>query len=304
MAAIHGATQPRGQALRQKIKELERDAKNDLRLRKRLAKDWSRLGVCFGKAVDYLRENFCVLTRDYLYSDYMIAILAFFLYWNNRRGPSSTQKEQIRKWFWATTVGSRYSGNNFSRCLPDDLRFFERLARNGTARFTYTPEVDKVDVRKAQYASHTGLTSAFYCMLLRQGPVSILDDGLNEIPVERYATRANRKDRHHLFPRAVLIGLGIPANLYNSVANICLLTSDENQSIGSRRPRIYLGKVRDEGTYSKRKMDRHLLPTDPDGGLWARNVTSGFKRFLKERTDIICRKLEDEAGINLFRRDL
>jgi hypothetical protein len=201
MAAVHKAKQPRGQALRSKIKELEERAENDERFRKLLAKDWSRLGVCFGKAVDYLRENFRVLTRDYLYSDYMVAMLAYFLYWNNRRGPSERQKEVIRRWFWATTVGTRYTGTKFLRCLEKDLVFFHRLAQNGRARFEYAPDVDKIDVRKAQFASRTGITSAFYCMLLDRGPVSILDDGLNEFPIERYATRANRKDRHHVFPR-------------------------------------------------------------------------------------------------------
>jgi hypothetical protein len=303
MAAVHGATQPRGQALRLKIKSLEADAETDGRFRKLLARDWSRLGVCFGKAVDYLRQNFCVLTRDYLYSDYMVAMLAYFLYYN-RSGPSAKQKELICKWFWATTVGTRYTGTKFLHCLAADLKFFRRLSRNGIARFKYTPEVDKIDVRKAQFASRTGITSAFYCMLMRRQPVSILDDGLNEFPIARYATRANRKDRHHVFPRAVLAPLEIPAQLYNSVSNICLLTAEENQSIGSRRPRIYLGEVRDEGTYFKRKMAKHLLPVNPDrSGVWARNVKRGFKQFLKERTELICRALEEEAGIRLFRRD-
>jgi hypothetical protein len=304
MAAVHGATQPRGQALRQQIKKLEAEAQSHDRFRKLLAKDWSRLGVCFGKAVDYLRENFCVLTRDFLYSDYVVAMLAYFLYWNNKRGPSAKQKEFIRRWFWATTVGTRYTGTKFLRCLAKDLGLFRRLAQNGNARFEYSPEVDRIDVRKAQFASRTGITSAFYCMLLRRGPVSILDDGLNEFPTERYATRANRKDRHHVFPRAVLAPLGIPSNLYNSICNICLLTAEENQSIGSRRPRSYLGDVRDEGTYFKRKMARHLLPVNPDNsGVWERDLRRGFKQFLKERMELICRALEDEAGICLFRRD-
>jgi hypothetical protein len=305
MAAVREPTQtqPRGQALRQQIKKLEEEAQSDDQLRRLLARDWSRLGVCFGKAVDYLRENFCVLTRDYLYSDYVVAMLACFLFWNNRRGPSARQKELIRRWFWATTVGTRYTGTKFLRCLSDDLKFFWRLARNGSARFEYNAEVDRIDVRKAQFASRTGITSSFYCMLLRRGPVSILDNGLNELPIERYATRANRKDRHHVFPRAVLAPLGIPANLYNSICNICLLTAEENQSIGSRRPRNYLGEVRDEGTFFKRKMARHLLPVNTDSsGVWAPDVTRGFMQFLIERRNLICRTLEDEAGFPLFRR--
>lgn len=233
----------------------------------------------------------------------MVAILATFFYWSGR-GPSAKQREQIRRWFWATTVGSRYSGSNFLRHLPDDLKFFKRLARNPYVRFTYRPEVEKIDVRKAQYASRTGITAACYCMLLRRRPVSILDDGLNEIPLDRYSTTANRKDRHHIFPRAMLAFLGIPARLYNSICNICLLTAEENQSIGMRRPRSYLGEVRRTGTYFKRKITRHLIPVQDDSGIWLRDTKKGFTRFAKQRTDLICRALEEEAGIRLFRRDL
>jgi hypothetical protein len=304
MAAVRGGTEARGRALRQMMQRLELETKADQRLRRSLAKDWHRLAVCFGKAVHHLRANFSVLNRNYLYSDYMIAILACFYFWNNRRGPSAKQKQQICKWFWATMVGSRYSGRNFLRCLPEDLKFFKRLTRTPSAKFSYAADVDKIDVRKAQFASRTGITSAFFCMLLRRRPVSILDDGLNEISLDRYSSSAYRNNRHHVFPRAVLISVGTSANLYNSICNICLLTAEENQSIGSRRPRLYLRDVRDGGTYFKRKMERHLLPVHEASGVWTRNIKQGFNRFLKERTELICRALEGEAGIRLFRRPL
>jgi hypothetical protein len=140
--------------------------------------------------------------------------------------------QEIRKWFWATSVGSRYSGRDFNRCVPADLKFFEALARNPARRFHYDPQVETVDVRKAQYASRTAITSAVYCMLLRRRPVYLLDKGLNEIPVQRYSTRANRKDRHHIFPRYPLSNAGIPAKLYNSISNVCLLVASENQVSG------------------------------------------------------------------------
>lgn len=303
MSAVRGGTEARGQALRMVIQRLEREAKADPRLRKQLARQWHRLGVCFGKAVDYLRQHFCVLNREYLYSDYVVAVLALFFFWNGR-GPSASQKEQLHRWFWATAVGSRYSGNNFNRCIPEDVEFFHRLASKPNARFTYTPEVDQVDVRKAQYASRTGITAAFYCMLLSRQPVSILDDGLNPIPLDRYATSANRKDRHHIFPRAVLAHAGFPASLYNSICNICLLTAEENQSIGSRRPRSYLGDVEEDGTYFKRKMTRHLIPVHDESGIWDTDIKRGFKRFARERTELICRELEAVAGMRLFRKGL
>lgn len=305
MAAIRGDAdvEARGQALQRIIHRLEQDASNSDRLRKALCRDWHRLSVCFGKAVGYLGETFKVLRRDYLYSDYMVAILAAFYYWNGR-GPSAKQREQIRRWFWATTVGSRYSGSNFLRCLPADLKFFRQLAKNPNRKFFYKPEIDRVDVRKGQYGGRTGITSACYCMLLQRRPVSIMDDGVNDIPLERYATLANRRDRHHIFPRQVLRNLEVPPKLYNSICNICLLTTDENKDISNRRPRSYLGDVKRNGTYFNRKMARHLVPVGDDSGIWLRDVKKGFMRFLKQRTELICDELEREAGIRLFRRDL
>jgi hypothetical protein len=303
MAAARGAKEARGQALKKTITDLSAQARHDSKLKKSLARDWHRLSVCFGKAVDYLRLNFCVVSRDYIYSDYMIAVLALFYHWNGR-GPSKRQKEEIRKWFWATSVGSRYSGSDFNICLPEDLLFFQKLAKQGGARFTYTPQMDKIDVRRSQYAARSGITTAFYCMLMLHKPVSIVDDGLNEIPVDRYATKANRKDRHHIFPRRVMAPLHIPSNHYNSICNICLLTAEENQSIGARRPRCYLGEAKDNAGYFKRKMDRHLIPITADSGVWHANVKTGFKQILKERNELICRELEKAAGIRLFRKDV
>jgi hypothetical protein len=303
MAAVRGAKEARGQALKRKIRELGREARHDRRLRKRLAKEWHELSVCFGKAVDYLRLNFSVITRDYLYSDYMIAVLALFFYWNGQ-GTSNKQKEQIRKWFWATSVGTRYSSSKFFDCLPADLRFFKKLATQRGVRFTYSPQVDKVDVRKSLYASRTGIATAFYCMMLRRQPVSIMDDGLNEIPIDHYATRANRKDRHHIFPRALLAQWEVSSNLYNSICNICLLTAEENQTIGVRRPRAYLSDSRNNAGYFKRKMARHLIPVDEGSGVWSTNVKSGFKRMVRERIELICDELEQEASLRLFRRDI
>jgi hypothetical protein len=302
LAAIRGASEARGRALESVVRRLNREAAESPRARRSLAKDWNRLGPCFGKAVDYLRGEFAVVSREYLASDYILSILAYFFFCN-RHGPNQGQKEQIRKWFWATSVGSRYSGRDFNRCVPDDLKFFKSLASNPRRRFQYEPQTERSDVWRAQFASRTAITSAVYCMLLRRRPVHFLDKGLNEIPIERYSTRANRKDRHHIFPRQVLANEGIPAKHYNSIVNACLLVAEENQKIGSKRPRHYFGAMNATGYRLNRKMARHLIPCDTESGIWDRNLKRGFGRFLSARTSLICTALEEQAGIRLFRTE-
>jgi hypothetical protein len=101
----------------------------------------------------------------------------------------------------------------------------------------------------------------------------------------------------------LLASQGFAAQLYNSIANICLLVAEENQKVGSRRPRTYMGDLRDEFNGYSRKMNRHLIPIDEESGMWDRSTTRGFRKFLEQRTALICDALEDEAGIRLFRRE-
>lgn len=302
IAAMHGGIEARGIAINQAISRMQRKADEDPRFRKRLGREWSRLVQCLGKGLDYLRQNFSVLNRDFLYSDYVLAMLALFLYWN-RGGPTERQSEEIRKWFWATAVGGRYSGRNFHRCVPEDVRFFKRLAERRNARFRYSQQVEKADIRRAQYQSHTGIGAAFYCMMALQRPVSILDDGINPVPLDRYSTPANRKDRHHIFPRGPLRHLKVPLTDYNSICNVCLLTAEENQRIGSRRPSAYLREPACNKKRFGKKMRSHLIPSDDTSGLWDRSFKRGFRQFMRARTELLCREFEHAAGIRLFRRD-
>ncbi len=302
IAATHGGTDARGVAINQAVTRIQKKANQDPKFKKRLGREWSRLVQCLGKAVDYLRQNFKLFNRDFLYSDYMLAMLALFFFWN-RGAPNLRQSEEIRKWFWATAVGSRYSGRNFLRCIPEDVGFFKRLAEKPSARFRFSQQVEKADVRRTLYQSHTGIGAAFYCLLALQRPVSILDDGINPVPLDRYSTPANRKDRHHIFPRGPLRGANVPLTDYNSICNVCLLTAEENQRIGSRRPASYLREPASKKKRFVKKMRSHLIPYDDGSGLWERGLTRGFRRFIKARSELICKALEQEAGTRLFRRD-
>jgi hypothetical protein len=147
LAATQGGkegTEARGRALQRQIHKLETDANQNERRRRKLAADWTKLASCFGKAVNYISDQFSVLSRDYLGYDYIISMLALFYFWNGR-GPSERQKREIRKWFWATCVGQRYSGGEFLRCIKVDTRFFKDLARNTGVKFNYRPfEVDPI----------------------------------------------------------------------------------------------------------------------------------------------------------------
>ncbi len=283
-------------AVQAAIHKLEKRVQNDKREKKRFSKKWGYMESALGKAVDYLRENFSVINRGFLPSDNTLATLTLFFYWNGAQ-PNGRQKAELRKWFWATAVGQRYAGRGYRENILNDVEFFERLARRGNARFQFQDKVFKSDVRKADYSRRSGLTDAFICLLALQRP-RYIENG-DPIPLERYAARSNKSNKHHIFPRSQLRSNDFARRDFNSICNICLIVAEDNQRIGNRRPASYLEEFRRRKHFS-RFMRSHLIPHHAECGLWSRDIRRGYRRFVQERLQVICAAFEKEAGIRLF----
>jgi hypothetical protein len=111
----------------------------------------------------------------------------FFFQTPQARG---SQRQQIRRWFWATGVGQRYSGRGHRENILKDADFFRRLAK-GRAHFQIAERIDPADVRRAEYNRRSSVTDAFYCLLLRRGPRYVISG--DEVPSSEFASYANRK---------------------------------------------------------------------------------------------------------------
>jgi len=279
------------------IRKLEREVERDKAALKSFTKEWTRLRAAVEKAVDYMRANFSVINRGFLPSDNMLVVLSLFFYWNKAR-PNPRQKREIRKWFWASAVCKRYSGRGHRVNILRDLKFFERLARKKVARFQLESRVRRQDIKETEYTTHGSLSNAFFCLLLRQQPRS-LEDG-DRIPIESISARANKNQKHHVFPRGKLKRAGFSVKDCNSLCNICLLTAEENQMIGNRLPARYLKEVPQNGRLPT-IMKSHLITTR-GSGLWERDAKTGYRRFVRSRLNEICAAFEREAGIKLFHR--
>ncbi len=205
-------------------------------------KQWQRFTRAMSKAIDYLAETFGVRGVDALPSAYMVSVLTVFFY-HGPLAPSTAQRTQLRRWFWATAVGQRYSGRGFGRNIVADAMFVKRLAGNG----------------------------------------------------------ANRQDRHHIYPRALLLRKLVSPRHVNSVVNMCFLAAEENQSVGSRPPYSYLGDLRSKRFFRSATRSQ-LIPAASSSGLWDHRIRRGFRQFLDDRLMLLCKALEDEADGRLFRR--
>jgi hypothetical protein len=90
--------------------------------------------------------------------------------------------------------------------------------------------------------------------------------------------------------------------LVNSLCNICFIAAEENQSFGNKKPINYLAEFRKQKHF-QRVMKSHLIPFGKDSGIWQNDIKRGYRHFIKERNEILCKAFEREASIKLFRKE-
>lgn len=300
MAVILGQKDTSSKAVESAISKLDKKEFDNGAASKEFVRKWKHISECVKRAVDYLHFDLGVINFSFLPSALMMAVLAHFFDANNRAQPSSRQRKEIRKWFWSTGVCRRYVGRGYYTNIKSDLEFFERLGRRRVARFEIKDLLPLSEIKRTDYAVSGSLTTTFFLMLARHKPC-YLESGA-PMPLDKTASVANRKDKHHIFPKALLARNGLSARDANSLCNLCYLVAEENQSIGSNKPAIYFQEYR-RAKHFARVMKSHLIPYQKADALWLSNVRKAYQHFTTQRLDWIRRSLEKEAGTKLFRRE-
>ncbi len=282
------------------LARLEREEIENGRVSKSFIRTWTKMHKAIVIAVDYFLNELDVINRSYLPSDNMMPVLSYFFYENNLAQPSPKQRKEIRKWFWATGVAGRYSGRGYYQNIRADLEFMQYLARRKKGSFTLSEPVLKYDVKRTDYSYMGSITIAYLLMLCLKRP-RYLENGA-VIPLKETASISNRKDLHHVFPKAMLKRNRINTRQANSLCNICYIVAEENQSIGSRRPHDYMAELK-QPKYFASVMKSHLIPYRSESGLWDKNIRRGYKKFIEQRLDWVCMEFERRAGMKLFRQE-
>ena len=91
-----------------------------------------RQQAAMGRALDLLRREFHVLDDSLLPYQNMVSTLTTFFV-ESPRQPSNSQLTELRKWFWVTALGQRYSGGGYRQNILSDVEFFRSLAQDAGA---------------------------------------------------------------------------------------------------------------------------------------------------------------------------
>lgn len=292
LGLAYGANRITGRELESVLLKVERNKKDN----KEFNRIWKRLQYGYEEAVDFLVNHLKVKQASLLPYQNIYTLLTYFFYLNQSRAKAS-QIIEIKKWFWHTSCGERYSGAAFNRNIPEDIKFFRKLAKSINTKYVISEKISPVDYIKADYRKASSISKSYF-LLLRSKKPSYLLNGF-EMMLDNTSSLSNRKDRHHIFPSALLRRSQINLKWINSICNICYLESDENQSISDSHPRIYLKEYK-RFRHFQRVMKSHLIPVSNSSPVWETNNKQSFLNFLNVRSRIILSEIEKLAGAKLF----
>lgn len=294
LGLAYGASRITARDLESVLSRIERDRKDN----KEFNRIWRKLQYGYEEAVDFLVNYLKVTNPSILPYPNIYALLSYFFYLTQSRAKPS-QISEIKKWFWHTSCGERYSGASFNRNVPNDIKFFSRLARNPNAKYYVEEKINPVDFFKSEYNKASSSAKAYFLLLQIKRPAYLLN-GI-EMLLDKTSSSSNRKDRHHIFPQALLKRRNVHARWINSIVNICYLEADENQSISDTSPAKYLPAFKKLSHFG-RVMRSHLIPYAANSPVWNNHIRLAFLKFINERGRLIVTAIEDIAGARIFEK--
>lgn len=175
---------------------------------------------------------------------------------------AAEQSARLRQWFWRASFGERYKvgGENFVSRDLENVASYVIEGKGEAEQFGAVPQ--PAEWCKTQFKSNVSRSRAFILALAAAGPKN-LTNGMN-VDVQYALSSYNKKEYHHVYPRAFLKAIG-ESGSSNVLGNIVMLTSASNKAISDSPPSKYMPPlVASLGTNCDAVFASNLLPA-PSG---------------------------------------
>jgi hypothetical protein len=239
-------------------------------------------------AVDFLRTNLSVVSTNVLpYTTILIPLSVFF----------STEKEQdthpdmgqhatLLQWIWRTFFTRRYS-KRLEQLNQDIKEVLKLKKRDKSSLGDFERSVEARFFTDGAFNIRNVNTKTFILLLASEGPLDFISG--SAIALGSVLRECNKKEFHHIYPKAFLERSGTPKASVDSLVNLCLLPRASNNRISGQSPSQYRALMPPDGPNVKKILDRALCPSDI--------FHDDYSRFATERAELLVRKARDLMGI-------
>ncbi len=191
-----------------------------------------------GRAMQYLKNQYGIVTVSELPSQTLLTVLSIFFYYNSKP-VSERQKRDLNKWFWRSSLSNRYIGSGYNRNIGPDAVAMQQLSICGTpitiSKVKIYPSIfDRIDLNRGRSTVRNIVRLALW----QNQPRFVDGEFVNREDVE---TGQHKPEDDHFYPFD-LYRKGVLGSEVNNILNLHLLNGDENVRKGKKIPSVWLGE--------------------------------------------------------------
>ncbi len=249
---------------------------------------WDEVCILYKKVIDFLYDNYFIVSQDWMPYDNMVIPLIFFL----KSLPSKdfcqmneVQKEFIHYWYWASIFSQRYASAT-NDAIIQDSNYLINIAKN--KKITDNNFFKKLTISiecGTDLYSYNKKGSSIY-----KGVFNLINyhsKGLLDWNNTSKITFNSKLEDHHIFPREYVKSLVVDfedySELVDCVANRTLIPKITNIKIGKKSPSHYLKEIQKSNPNLKDCLKSHFIPVETIDNLY----DEFFEDFIKERAEMI-----------------
>lgn len=121
-------------------------------------------------AADTLRKNMGVMDYSFLPYDAILTLMAYYYLASHKRALSAEHMEWARRWFWASSFGTRYAGAAVTK-LGQDKQLFDSLIADKVPDFSQPVTLTPATLARTRMTqSGSAIRNAFLCLLATSQP--------------------------------------------------------------------------------------------------------------------------------------
>ena len=260
-----------------------------------------------GRAIQFLNSQYGIVTVSELPSQTLLTVLSVFFYYHPRM-VTEQQNKELNKWFWRSSLTSRYIGSGYNRNIGPDAKAMHLLSVSGKTisidkKIIYPSDFDHVDLNSGRSAIRNIVRLALW----QKKPKFINGEFVSR---ENVGIGQNNPENDHFYPFDLYRKDILESNV-NNILNLHLLDGSENVRKGKKIPSIWLGERMKENDFDERAMlkyfESQLLPFQTLKQLksferpffrkgkkrYVEQVNRRFRSFLKKRFLLFKDLLED-----------
>ncbi len=232
------------------------------------------------RTIDLLSTEFKIYSWDFLSYEALVVILCYIYDKINHLEPA--QIHRARNWFWRSSFAERYKvgGENF---VSRDIQAVFDFVVNGKGNeheFGMPPQEKEWET--ISFRSNVSRSRAFVLALASRSPRNLTNGAVIDPAVA--LSSYNKKQFHHIYPRAYLKKASKSSLDDNLLANICMIAAAGNNAISDKNPNEYLPNLtRVLGVSADAIFASNLLPI-PSAFDYS---SADYETFLKQRISII-----------------